>query len=85
VENGIEGPFPGTRLSRCSSEVQELFREADLVISKGGGNFDSLDEDKTLYKQNISFLLLSKCHLYEQLFHTPLEWPVLSNFYHCCR
>ena len=81
LENGIEGPFPGTRLSRCSSEVQDLFRQADLVISKGGGNFDSLDEDKALHNQNISFLLLSKCHLYEQLFHTPLEAPILSNYY----
>jgi uncharacterized protein with ATP-grasp and redox domains len=79
VENGIESPFPGTRLSRCSSEVQELFKQADLVISKGGGNFDSLDEDKTVYKQNISFLLLSKCYLYVQIFRTPLESPVLSN------
>jgi uncharacterized protein with ATP-grasp and redox domains len=84
LENGIEGPFPGTRVGRCSLEIQELYREADLVISKGGGNFDSLDEDKTLHKQNISFLLLSKCHLYERLFQTPLELPILSNFYHCC-
>ncbi len=81
VGNGIESPFPGTRLSRCSSEVQELFQQADLVISKGGGNFDSLDEDKNLYKQNISFLLLSKCHLYVQLFNTPLEAPILWNYY----
>ena len=81
VENGIEGPFPGTRLPRCSREVQNLFREADLVISKGGGNFDSLDEDKALYKKNISFLLLSKCHLYAQLLHTPLGAPILSNYY----
>lgn len=81
LENGIEGPFPGTRLSRCSSEVQDLFRQADLVISKGGGNFDSLDEDKTLHNQNISFLLLSKCHLYVKLLNTPLEESILANYY----
>jgi len=79
--NGIDGPFPGTRVSRCSPEVQDLFRHADLVISKGGGNFDSLDEDKDLYGRKISFLFLSKCYLYEQLFHTPLEAPILSNYY----
>ena len=81
LENGIDGPFPGTQVSRCSPEVQELFRHADLVISKGGGNFDSLDEDKDLYGRKISFLLLSKCYLYMQLFHTPLEAPILSNYY----
>ena len=79
--NGIDGPFPGTRLSRCSPEVQELYKQSDLVISKGGGNFDSLDEDKDLYGRKISFLFLSKCYLYKQLFHSPLEAPILSNYY----
>jgi len=80
MENGIEGPFPGTRVSRCSREIQELFRKSDLVISKGGGNFDSLDEDKTLYGKKISFLFLSKCYLYGKLFDTPLEGLILSNY-----
>lgn len=81
LENGIDGPFPGTRVSRCSPEIQDIFRQADLVISKGGGNFDSLDEDKKTYEQKISFLFLSKCYLYEKLHHTPLEAPILSNYY----
>ena len=81
--NGIEGPFPGTRVSRCSREIQDLFKEADLVISKGGGNFDSLDEDKKRYGQKISFLFLSKCYLYEKHLHAPLEAPILSNYYDC--
>ena len=61
VHNFRDGPFPGTRVSRCSPEVQDIFKQADLVISKGGGNFDSLDEDKKIYGQKISFLFLSKC------------------------
>ena len=81
LENGIDGPFPGTRVFRCSPEIQDIFRQADLVISKGGGNFDSLDEDKKTYGQKISFLFLSKCYLYEKLLHTPLEAPILSNYY----
>ncbi|OQY43473.1 MAG: hypothetical protein B6240_12365 [Desulfobacteraceae bacterium 4572_87] len=81
LENGIDGPFPGTRMFRCSPEIQDIFRQADLVISKGGGNFDSLDEDKKRYGQKISFLFLSKCYLYEKLLHTPLEAPILSNYY----
>ncbi len=82
--NGIEGPFPGTRLSRCSLEIQNIFRQADLVISKGGGNFDSLDEDKKNYGQKISFLFLSKCYLYMQRFNTPIDAPILAN-YHSAR
>ena len=62
--NFRDGPFPGTRVSRCSPEVQDIFKQAGLVISKGGGNFDSLDEDKKIYGQKISFLFLSKCYLY---------------------
>ena len=81
LPNGIDGPYPGTRVSRCSREVQECYKQADLVISKGGGNFDSLDEDKDLFGRKISFLFLSKCYLYKQLFHAPLEAPILSNYY----
>lgn len=81
LPNGIDGPFPGTRVARCSPEVQKLFKEANLVISKGGGNFDSLDEDKRHYGQKISFLFLSKCYLYEKHLHTPLGAPILSNYF----
>ena len=63
LPNGIDGPFPGTRLSRCSPEIQERYKQADLIISKGGGNFDSLDEDKEAYGRKISFMFLSKCYL----------------------
>ena len=81
LENGIDGPFPGTEVSRCSPEVQDLYMKADLVISKGGGNFDSLEEDKALYGRNISFLLLSKCYLYMTLLKTPLDAPILANYH----
>ncbi len=36
VENGIDGPLPGTILKRCSKKVRELVDRADLIISKGG-------------------------------------------------
>ena len=81
LPNGIDGPFPGTQVSRCSPEVQVLYKQADLIISKGGGNFDSLDEDKEIYGQKISFLFLSKCYLYMKLLNTPLEGFILANYY----
>ena len=84
LPNGIDGPFPGTQVSRCSPEVQALFKQADLIISKGGGNFDSLEEDKEIYGQKISFLFLSKCYLYMKLLNTPLGGPILANYYSSC-
>ena len=80
-ENGIDGPLPGTLLSRCSSKVKELVRQSDLIISKGGGNFDTLDEERKHLKKNISFLLLSKCEPYYQHFGIKLYQPILANFY----
>jgi uncharacterized protein with ATP-grasp and redox domains len=80
LENGIDGPLPGTITSRCSSEVQDYLHRADLIISKGGGNFDTLEEERHLGR-NISFLLLSKCIPYYHYFHTELYQPILANFF----
>ena len=35
---------PGVLLERCSTEFQRVFDEADLVIAKGQGNYESLSE-----------------------------------------
>jgi uncharacterized protein with ATP-grasp and redox domains len=48
---------PGTVLAFCSSEFLEVYRSADLIISKGQGNFEALsDEDRPIF-----FLLKIKC------------------------
>jgi len=80
LENGIDGPLPGTITSRCSSEVRDLLQRADLIISKGGGNFDTLEGEKQL-DGNVAFLLLSKCVPYCNYFHTELYQPILANFF----
>jgi uncharacterized protein with ATP-grasp and redox domains len=81
VENGIDGPVPGTLLNRCSSKINDLVRQSDLIISKGGGNFDTLDEQRKDLAKNISFLLLSKCYPYCNHFNTKLYQPILANFF----
>jgi len=48
---------PGTPLASCHPEFQQLFREADLIISKGQGNFETLSE----ISAPLFFLLLVKC------------------------
>lgn len=55
VDNGTG--CPGTPLDTCSPEFQRLFREADLIISKGQGNFETLSETVA----PLFFLLLVKC------------------------
>jgi hypothetical protein len=80
VPNGLKAPVPGTILSRCSQELRGLIREADLVISKGGGNFDTLEGEKAL-GADISFMLLSKCIPYCRYFQTGMFQPILANFF----
>lgn len=80
VENGIDGPYPGTVINRCSETMQEVFRKADLIISKGGGNFDSFGEEAPEITQKTTFMLLSKCQPYCDIFGTGLFQPVLTGF-----
>ena len=48
---------PGTLLPYCSKSFRKRFQEADMVISKGQGNFETLSD----VKRPIYFLLLAKC------------------------
>lgn len=55
ISNGSR--CPGTVLDQCSAEFRRIFASADLVISKGQGNFESLSE----VDREIFFLLVLKC------------------------
>jgi uncharacterized protein with ATP-grasp and redox domains len=81
IANGIEGPLPGTILSRCSSEVNDWVNQSDLIISKGGGNFDTLDEERKHLKKKFTFMLLSKCPVYSRYFNVEISHPIMANFY----
>jgi len=48
---------PGTIMKYCSPEFIELYQDAELIISKGQGNYESLsEEDKSIF-----FLFRAKC------------------------
>ena len=81
IENGIDGPLPGTILSRCSPQVRELVDRSDLIVSKGGGNFDSLEEELGSLKTDITFMLLSKCHPLNTYFKVDIHQPIMASFY----
>lgn len=51
---------PGTILSVCSKDFFKLFEQADMVISKGQGNFEALSASM---KRPIFFLFMAKCHI----------------------
>lgn len=49
--------MPGTLLRRCTPRFLQVFRSADLIISKGQGNYETLSEEKA----PLFFLLKAKC------------------------
>jgi damage-control phosphatase, subfamily I len=55
VENGCDAP--GTLLGHCSVEFRQCFEQSDLIIAKGQGNYESLNE----VNKNMFFLLKAKC------------------------
>ncbi len=56
VDSGVN--TPGFAYSRATKEAQELFDTADLVISKGMGNYECLSPS---HRKEICFLLKVKC------------------------
>jgi uncharacterized protein with ATP-grasp and redox domains len=55
ISSGSE--VPGTILPLCSKRFLKIFKKADLVISKGQGNYETLSDEKRL----IFFLFMAKC------------------------
>ena len=62
VSNGPVG-VPGTILSECDDAFLNEFHSSDLIIAKGQGNFETMNE----YTQPIAFLFLAKCPAVTQL------------------
>jgi hypothetical protein len=56
--NGDQTRVPGTLLERLSPDARERIERADVVISKGMGNFETLYEDAL---PNVWYLLMNKC------------------------
>ncbi len=50
--------MPGAVYKLCSEKFQNIFNSADIVISKGQGNYEALSDTS----RDIYFLLKAKCH-----------------------
>lgn len=59
INNGTD--IPGTVLEHCSHSFQKVFNEADLIIAKGQGNFESLYGSG---RDNLYYVFLCKCNLF---------------------
>jgi uncharacterized protein with ATP-grasp and redox domains len=55
IDNGDN--TPGTVLERCSDEFRKRFEEADLILAKGQGNYETLSDAP----RQVFFLLMAKC------------------------
>lgn len=65
----------GTPLSRISNKAKALIDNADIIISKGQANFETLNG----CKKNIYYLFLCKCSLYSRRFNVPQFTGLLLN------
>ena len=77
VENGSDAP--GTILKDCSADFRRRFAEADLIIAKGQGNFESLYDAPG----NLLFLFKVKCSVVAGHVRQPIGMQVLIQSAAC--
>ncbi len=65
-------------LEKVSPAVRALIEESDLVISKGGGNYDTLTEEEEV-RGKVTFFLQAKCHVYRSIHQVPLDALIVHN------
>ncbi len=74
INNGTD--IPGTVLENCGEEFRAAFASADLIISKGQGNYETLSDTAG----NIFFLFCVKCPVIERHVGLPMGTQVLKRF-----
>lgn len=65
--------MPGTCLQYISEEARTVIEEADVILSKGQGNFETLQG----YDKNIYYIFLCKCEMIAEMFGVPKFSPML--------
>ncbi len=73
VSNGTA--IAGTCLDKISAEAKDLIDNADVIISKGQGNFETL----RFCGKNIYYLFLCKCEMIARRFNSPILRGILLN------
>jgi hypothetical protein len=76
IENGTR--IPGTPLKKVSEEFLTVYKVADLIISKGQANYETLSHR---LDQRVFFLLRAKCSVISQKAGVPQgSFLVMNNF-----
>jgi hypothetical protein len=73
IDNGSDAP--GTVLADCSREFVRRFTGADLIVAKGQGNFETLNDEPG----NIFFLFKAKCPVVADQIGLPVGTHVLAR------
>ena len=73
LDNGTN--IPGTYLKEMSIKSKRVLKNADVIISKGQGNYETLYSSE----MNVYYLFLCKCDMFLKKFNVPLFYPVLIN------
>ena len=73
IDNGNN--IPGTWLDEISEEASREIEEADFVISKGQGNFETLQQ----CGKNIYYIFMCKCDMFANRFGVPKFSGMLLN------
>ena len=73
ISNGYDAP--GTILKYCSDKFLSAFHNADMIISKGQGNFETLSDEKA----PIYFLFKVKCPVVANHINAPVNSMVLKK------
>jgi len=73
IDNGSDAP--GTLLDDCSREFKRRFTEADLILAKGQGNFETLCDEP----HNLFFLFKAKCSVIAAHAGVPIGTHVLAR------
>ena len=77
IPNGTD--IAGTWLEEISEKAKKVLGEADIIISKGQGNFETLRKCGL----NIYYIFLCKCDLFANTFKVPKLTGMLINEKYC--
>lgn len=66
---------PGTIIEKCNAEFKKLYNNADVVISKGQGNYEGLSDEN----RQIFFMLKAKCPIIARDMNVPMGSIILKE------
>ena len=72
IDNG--SVIPGTILKHTNDAFKETVKSADLIISKGQGNYETLDEEDL----PMFFILIVKCKMIAKAIGLPVGSFILK-------